>query len=84
MLMRPGIPSCVTKPVATYVAAVANISRPLCRQARENVLQIGVQIMPIESRRWIKNMIAAARLPLRSEPAKTFTGNCRGFLEDTA
>ena len=39
------------------------------RQAREDVLQISIRITPLSRANWIKLMIAAARLPLRSHPA---------------
>jgi hypothetical protein len=49
--MRLGIPSCATKPVAIYAAALRNFTRPLRWKAREDVLQIGIRVMPVESRR---------------------------------
>jgi hypothetical protein len=36
--MRPGITSCVIKPVVTYVEATARFHSLLCGQAREDTL----------------------------------------------
>ncbi|RMN92964.1 hypothetical protein ALQ51_02474 [Pseudomonas cannabina] len=43
-----------------------NLTRPLRRQARENAFQINIRIMPMMRVDWIRPMIAAAQLPLRT------------------
>lgn len=48
-----------------------DFTRPLRRQMREHVLQVSIRIMTIQPCRLIKLMIAAARLPLRSDPVKS-------------
>jgi hypothetical protein len=48
-----------------------NLTRPLRRQARQHNLQVGIRIVPLFRADWIKLMIAAARLPLRSDPGKS-------------
>jgi hypothetical protein len=49
-----------------------DFTRPLCRQAWENTLQIHVRVMAVEPRRLDQTrVIAAARFPLRSDPAGT-------------
>lgn len=48
-----------------------NLTHLLRRQPRQHVFHIGIRIMPIEPCDWIKLMIAAARLPLRKEPANS-------------
>lgn len=48
--MNPTITPRMIKPVATYAAA-NDVARPLRRQAREQVIQISIWIIPIQSRR---------------------------------
>ena len=54
---------------------LVDFTHPLRRQTGENVLQC-----PFSRADWIRLMIAAARLPLRSEPAKSqFLRLCRAW-----
>ena len=48
-----------------------NITGPLRRQAGQNVLQVNIRIMPVELGRLDQLISAAARLPLRNDPAKS-------------
>ncbi|KPB92733.1 Unknown protein sequence [Pseudomonas syringae pv. maculicola str. M6] len=43
-----------------------NLTRPLYRQVRENAFQISIRVMPMMRVDWIRLMIAAAHLPLRT------------------
>ena len=45
---RPGIPCCVTKPVANDAATTPDFTRPLRWQVSEDIFQIVIRIMSIE------------------------------------
>lgn len=48
-----------------------NFKCSLRRKPRQHVLEISIGACPFIRAAWIKLMIAAARLPLRSDPAKS-------------